>query len=77
MGVQTEIPVEKIEVKDATNAIMHSSEKERKKSASYALKAFGTHLKTLKENGLISKEDEKTVEEIKDKAVEKWFKSQF
>lgn len=77
MGQQTEIPVDKIEVKDATNVIMHPSEKERKKSASYALKAFSTHLKTLKENGLISKEDEQMAEEIKNKAVEKWFKSQF
>jgi hypothetical protein len=51
--------------------------KKQKKSTSYALKAIRSHIDTLNDDKLITKEDSETILEIVKKAAEKFVKREY
>ena len=70
----------KIETVDATNNIMHPTEKKGKKeqkvSISYTLKAISEHIKKLHENGFITDEEAATMKTVHKSAVQKYMQKE-
>lgn len=56
---------------------MTQVKKAQKASTSYALKAVAKHLKTIKEDGLLTKEQEATISEVMVSATQKYTKREF